>query len=112
MKYLLIFLSIFALLNCKVEVGGIIIIAQTSSEYNVGSKNGRFGLHTSTTDSDNFFDENDIETNTKFFLLLSNSPEKNYNTTCRLWKDVSNEIFILCEMIDQLTKNETFNVQV
>lgn len=108
MKYLLIFFSIFALLNCS-EVMNIEV--NENAEHYVGSENGQFGLFTSTKDDQDFFDENDIETNSKFDLQLTGSDDKIYNATCHLWKNTIKDIIIFCDMVNQLTNDEEFLIQ-
>ena len=107
MKYLLIFLAIFSLLNGREETEEITIKVEEGYSSYVGSKNGQFGFTTSTEDDKNFFDEKDIETNTHFDLSLNNSDATTtYRIDCRLWKNNLTKIFIFCEMVDQIRKDK------
>ena len=113
MKYIFIFLTIFSLLNCKIEDNEeITIVVNKRGYYNVGSEEGKFGLETNTIDQNDFFNVADIEKNAKFNFNITNKENTNtYPLNCRLWKDNTKGISIFCEFQKQIINDESFIIK-
>ena len=65
----------------------------------IGEK-GNFYLNTDFHDEENIFNISDIEEKTSFdtFIYLNNNEGEKYTIICRLWKQVNNNLTILCKM--------------
>ena len=115
MKYIFIFLCIFALLNCKIEDNDEITIEvpQGVEHIYIGSQEGKFGLAANTKDQNDFFNSADIEEKTHFDFNIT-SKENNANTyplTCRLWKDEQKELTVLCQITTELKQGDEFSIE-
>ena len=108
MKYLLIFLSIFVLLNSKTINEDIIINFRNPRNQYISDENGVFSLRSAYEDSNDLFDSNDIEEETRFQMEISGS--KTYPMECRLFKGEGKSIFLICKLEGGLQKNETITI--
>ena len=97
MKYLLIFLNIFALLNAKELTDETLPIhfREPYDQY-IGSVEGIFSLKSEFKDSNNIFSDTDIEQKTAFNMQLQGSIE--YKMICRLWRGEEKRINLVCDM--------------
>lgn len=110
MKYLLIFLSIFVLINSTVINEDIIItFKESGSGSSISDENGFLALRSDYKDSKDLFDSNDIEENTAFNLDISGS-SKTYPLKCRLIKVAEKDIGLICRFEGPLEKNETISI--
>ena len=109
MKYLLIFLNIFILLNSKTINEDIIITFPDSYYYqDISDENGIFHLKSSYEDSKDCFDSVDIEEKTNFHMEISGS--KTYHSECRLFKGEKKYIFSICKFDGALQNDETIPI--
>ena len=100
MKYIFIFATIFALLNCKFENNEEITIEVIEEgHFYIGREEGKFGLAAKTNDQNDFFNAADIEENTHFNMNMTRKDHTDiYPLDCRLWKDEQKELFVFCEI--------------
>ena len=110
MKYLLVFLTILTMLNCKIEGEQNITIDVNiiMDEQYIGSQNPNFALRSNTKDEENFFDNLDIEENTHFEFKIIGKEANTYNVNCRLWKSPINYIIIFCGLNEEFKITEEF----
>ena len=111
MKNIFILLSIFTLLNCKIETNQetVINVVETEAHFYVGDYQKKtFGFNTDFQDDNNIFDPTDIEENTKFNIYFSNNTSSENSTMYtifgRLWKDEQNKIYVFCAMEENIEK--------
>ena len=110
MKYLLIFLNIFVIINSMTTNEDIIItFTSISDSCDISDENGVLALNSDYEDSNDLFDSNDIEEKTTFSMDISGS-SKTYPLKCRLIKIVKKEIKLLCRFEGPLEKNETISI--
>ena len=124
MEYLIIFLSIFTLFNCKIEDShlikkgynllsekqNIVIYVNSGTNVKVGTINGTFPFQSTTLDKEGFFDDSDIEANTYFDLQITSKKQHDYDLGCRLWKDSINYIAVFCNMKEPIIEDEEFEI--
>ena len=113
MQYIFIFLSIFALLNCKTEFTQdsitININIGSTSRY-IGSSEPKFGLDKVYTDENDFFDASDIEEETKFSLTITGNNTNTYPINCRLWKNEEKKIDVFCDFEGEFKASGKFPI--
>ena len=110
MKYLLIFLNIFVLINSKTTNEDIIISFYSPyGSSDISDENGVLALNSNYEDSNDLFDSNDIEEKTAFQMDISGS-SKVYPLKCRLTKITKKAINLLCRFEGPLEKNETISI--
>lgn len=110
MKYLLIFLSIFAFLNCKETNEDITITFSDLYDQYISDENGVFSLRSNYKDSSDLFDNNDIEEKTAFQMEISGS-KKTYPMKCRLFKGGEKTIILICNLDGGLEKSELVTIK-
>ena len=110
MKYLFIFLSIFSLLNCKEINQDITITFTIPNEQYISDENGVFCLKSNFDDSNDLFDNNDIEEKTIFDMEISGS-SKTYPMKCRLFKGEYKTIILICNLNGGIEKSESVTIK-
>ena len=69
--------------------------------------NGTFYFITKYNDKEKqVFDTSDIEKNTTFTSSIEYGSEENGNITCRLWKDDKEDVFLLCNINEDISEGE------
>ena len=109
MKYIFILLSIFALLNCKVEDNDEITIeiaSEANEHFYVGKTKVKFGISANFKDENDFFDSEDIEETIFHVDMKAKKSGSTYPLVCRLWKDEDKELSLLCNISTQFNDNE------
>ena len=119
MKYIFIFLCIFALLNCKVEDTdeiNIEIDSEIEEPIYVGKSEVKFGISANFKDEKDFFNSEDVEETLFNVDIKGKNKGSIYPLICRLWKDEDKELSLLCKIntdfndiefsIDAITKFE------
>ena len=109
MKYLLILLCTFVLIDCRSEPNEEILInANLQGEYKIGKEKGIIPIETDKS-NDGTFDHSDIDSNTEFNIELKTDSENTYALKCRLW--IGNQenpeiLVIFCNFQESLKADE------
>ena len=96
MKYILILLSIFSLFYFKETNADITITFSQNYDQDISDENGVFSLKSKYKDSNDLFNNNDIEEKTVFDMDIFTRQGKTYPLKCRLFKGEEKTIISLC----------------
>ena len=112
MKQIIFLLSLFVLLNCKIEINSDVEINFYSDtrKYYISEQNGIIPL--TGTPTQNIFDAEDLEEQTAFNITLNGDSENNYTLNCRLWKGDGTNVNAFCNFQESLKEDVNITQEI
>ena len=112
MKQIIFLLSLFVLLNCKIEINSDVEINFSSDnrKYYISEQNGIIPLTGNL--SQDIFDAEDLEEQTAFNITLNGDSENNYTLNCRLWKGDGTNVNAFCNFQESLKEDVNITQEI